>query len=122
MEADFQQYYGIDVNDPNAVSFARMARLLFQLPRECRVFAQVAPATQWGWSEILANKANYLLETLAWMKTKDATKKFPQHKPKPFVPDFMPSSPEGEMNRDVEAHTIDEIREILAKPRVDSSS
>lgn len=90
-----------------------MARLLFQLPRECRVYRKVAPNAQWGWQEILANRANYFLETLIWMKTKDATKKIPRNRPTPFVPDFMG----GNVAKDTEAHTVDEIKEILARPR-----
>lgn len=87
---------------------------MFQLPRECRVFAKVAPAAQWGWDQILANKTNYLLEMLVWMKTKDAQKKQPQNRPQPFVPEFL----QGEtLDADTEAHTTEEITEILAQPR-----
>lgn len=97
----------------------RAARLLFQLPRDCRVYAKVAPASQWGWDQILANKTNYLLELLVWAKTKDAQKKVPVNKPKPFIPDFLEQPPsEGDANKDIEVHTTDDIREILAKPRV----
>lgn len=78
------------------------------------------PAVQWGWSEILANKMVYYLETLVWQKTKDAQKKLPQHKPRPFVPDFMGGmkSDPADMSKGVEAHTTDEIGNILAMPRV----
>lgn len=93
--------------------------MLFQLPRECRVYAKLAPASQWGWNEILANKTNYLLETLIWMKTKDAYKKPPQNRPKQFTPEFMDQPNIGEpVDKDTEAHTPDEIRDILARPRV----
>lgn len=116
LEADFQQYYGLDIAQVLPV---RAARLLFQLPRECRVFAKLAPSTQWGWQELMANKTNYLLETLVWMKTKDATKRNPRNKPKPFVPEFMPTVTEpSEMNADIVATTSEDIRDILAKPRV----
>lgn len=75
------------------------------------------PALQWGWSEVLQNKMVYLLETLVWMKTKDAAKKPPRNQPKLFVPDFMPQ-PGSEISKGVEVHTTDDIRDILAKPRV----
>lgn len=88
--------------------------MLFQLPRTCRVFTKIEPSAQWGWSELLANKANYLLEVLAWQKTKDATKKSPRHRPKPFVPDFMkPKGAEAEINNGAESHTTDEIDKML---------
>ncbi len=92
--------------------------MLFQLPRSCRVFAVVSPQTQWGWNEILQNKTTYLLETLVWMKTKDAQKKAPQHKPKPFVPEFMQGDTEGDINKDTTHHTTEDIHEILDKPRL----
>jgi len=92
---------------------------MFQLPRECRVFAAIQPGAQWGWNETLANKTNYLLELLVWMKTKDASKKVPRNKPKPFMPDFMKgTAPPSEINKEAEAQTTDDIRDILSKPRL----
>ena len=76
------------------------------------------PALQWGWSEVLQNKMVYLLETLVWMKTKDATKKPPRNQPKLFVPDFMPRQGSSEISREAEVHTTDEIDAILAKRRI----
>lgn len=101
----------LDIAD---VATPRAARLLFQLPRDCRVFTAISPANQWGWSEVLTNKMTYLLELLVWMKTKDAQKKLPQHKPTPFVPEFMG----GDVAKDSEAHEVEDIKAILAKPRV----
>ena len=97
---------------------ARAARLLFQLPRNCRTFCAIQPANQWGWSEMLANKANYILEVLAWQNTKDGHKKRPTNKPKMFVPDFIKKL-ERSRNKDpnVETHDIDDIKNILNKPR-----
>lgn len=116
LEADFQQYYGLDVA---LVKPAHAARLLFQLPRNCRVFTAMSPSNQWGWDEILASKTNYLLEMLVWMKTKDAQKKSPRNRPKPFVPEFMklPVEP-SPINNGAEAHYAEDIAAILAKPRV----
>lgn len=83
------------------------------------MFVAIQPALQWGWSEVLSNKMVYLLETLVWMKTKDASKKPPRNQPKLFVPDFMPkNAPESEISKGAEVHTTDEIADILAKPRV----
>lgn len=86
---------------------------MFQLPRECRVFAAINPAAQWGWNEILQNKMVYALELLVWMKTKDAQKKSQPNKPVPFVPEFM----RNEVDKDKESHTTDEIKSILSAPR-----
>lgn len=100
---------------------ARAARLLFQLPRSSRVYSKLQPTNQWGWDEIFANKTNYLLEMIIWQNSYDPKKKH-EHKanrPKPFVPEFMklPVQPSA-INNGSEAHTADEIRNILAKPRV----
>lgn len=101
------------MTDRNAVQSVKAARLLFQLPRECRVYTAVQPAAQWGWMEQLTNKQNYLLELLVWMKTKDARKQSPQSKPKPFIPDFMG----GQVGKDTEALDIDDVKALLEKPR-----
>lgn len=89
--------------------------MLFQLPRACRTFTVVNPAAQWGWNEVFLNKMAYYLEMLVWTKTKDAQKKIPQERPKPFIPDFMGGP--SEVNKDVEVHTSDDIKSILSMPR-----
>lgn len=97
---------------------ARAARLLFQLPRQSRVYCKLHPANQWGWQEIFANKTNYLLEVLAWQKTKDAQKRVPTQAPKLFVPDFMKNmEATREINRDSVVQDVDNIKAILARPR-----
>ena len=61
----------------------------------------------------------YLLEVLVWQNSKDAQKRAPQNKPKPFIPEFMGIAPEGsEISKGIEIHTTDDIRDILALPRV----
>lgn len=116
LEADFHEHYNLDVA---LVKTAKAARLMFQLPRSCRVFTVLHPAVQWGWGEVLTNKMVFLLETLVWMKTKDAQKKMPQNKPKFYVPDFMQAPPEeSAINAGKEVHTTDDIRDILSRPRV----
>lgn len=98
----------------------RAARLMFQLPTKSRLFNKLAPSTQWGWDEIFANKANYLLETIVWQNATPSKKgdkaKHKRNKPKIFMPEFMkqPSA----INGDIEKYSTDDIRNILAKPRV----
>lgn len=76
------------------------------------------PANQWGWSEVLLNKLNYLTEVLAWQNTKDAQKRLPRKAPKPFVPDFMKNVEETrKINRDSVVQDVDSIKAILARPR-----
>jgi len=96
----------------------RLARLLFQLPRQSRVFTKLAPENQWSWQEILLNKSNYLLEVLTWQKTKDAQKRNPSKAPKIFIPDFMPKQEtQTAINKDSELHDSKSIDAILSKPR-----
>lgn len=94
---------------------------MFQLPRECRTFAKINPAAQWGWSEMFLNKVTYLLELKLWQDTpvkKGQTAAHNRRKPKPFVPDFLKSQqPESEINKETEKHTVDDIKSILALPR-----
>ena len=64
------------------------------------------------------NKANYLLEVLAWQNTKDAQKRAPRKEPKPFVPEFMVNLEETRaINRDSVAQPVENIKAILERPR-----
>lgn len=92
------------------------------LPRECRVFAAINPAAQWGWSEMFLNKVTYLLELKLWQDTPVKKSERAAHnrkKPKPFVPDFMqrPLDPENEINKGVEQMSVDDVKSWLAVPR-----
>jgi hypothetical protein len=112
LEADFQQYYNLDVR---TVMPARAARLMFQLPRSCRVFVALAPSNQWGWSEMLLNKANYALEVLAWQNANEGKKQHEQtEKPVPFEPDFMKTKT---TDPELASYDIEEMKELLARPR-----
>lgn len=94
---------------------ARAARLLFQLPPDCRVYSALYPANKWGWSEVLLNKANYMLEVLAWQNANEGVKKSKQtDKPKLYIPEFMRDKSNL---KEVEIHDTSEIRNILSQPR-----
>lgn len=115
LEADFQQYYNLDIAD---VKPSRAARLLFQLPRKSRTFCKVQPANEWGWEEVLLNKTTFLLELLAWQNTKDAQKKSPSRYPKQFVPEFMKDMEKtNAMNAGMQVMEVDDVKAFLARPR-----
>ena len=83
------------------------------------MFRQYRPEAQWGWKELFLNRIMYSLDTLVWMKTKDAQKKAPLHRPKLFTPSFMPQHSEpGQISKGAEVHTVDEIKDLLSRPRV----
>lgn len=94
---------------------------MFQLPRECRTYAAINPAAQWGWSETFLNKISYLLELKLWQDTpvkKGQIEGHKRRKPKPFVPDFLRGKqPESEINKGSIKHTVDDIKSILSLPR-----
>lgn len=100
----------------------KAARLLFQLPRECRVFTAVNPAAQWGWAENFANKQVYLLELLAWQNATPNTKAkravHMRQKPTLWTPPFMRDKlPQSEINKGSVKRTVDDVKSILALPR-----
>jgi hypothetical protein len=94
---------------------------MFQLPRDCRVFAAINPAAQWGWAEMFANKTNYLLELVLWQNTpvkKGEKAAHNRRKPKPFVPDFLKTKqPESPINKGSVKRTVDDVKSILSLPR-----
>jgi hypothetical protein len=101
---------------------SRIARLLFQLPRESRVFSAVKPSTQWGWNEILSNKIAYLLEVIIWQNsTPNKPGERAQHnanKPTLFVPPFMSNKDTDEAsNKGTVAASTDDIQSLLSMPR-----
>lgn len=115
VEADFQQYYTLDIA---RVPSARAARLLFQLPNDSRVVRQIHPINNWDWTHLLLNRIGYWVEILAWQKTKDGQKKTPQNQPKPYKPPFMLSAAERDaMNAENESHSLDDIKAILGRSR-----
>ena len=48
IEADFQQYYHLDVS---ALGFRRYARLLLNLPAESRLVQKYSPFKDWNWDK-----------------------------------------------------------------------
>ena len=96
----------------------RAARLLFQLPRDCRVYTKIDPAVQWGWQEAFLNKTNHLLELLLWQNAtpskKGAQAGHKRKQPKPFVPDFMKAKePKKGVAKGLVSGTIEDIEKIL---------
>lgn len=96
----------------------RASRLLFQLPQQSRTFKAIEPGNNWTWNEVLLNKAAYLIETLVWQNSKDAQKKAPRNKPKPFIPDFMQKqSKQPKNNKGMVVAETSEIKDLLSRPR-----
>lgn len=67
LEADFQQYYGIDLERVGeACSVRHAAALAAQLPAESRVSRAACPGNEWGASEYILRLIEHDLRMLAW--------------------------------------------------------
>lgn len=90
---------------------------MFQLPENSRVKLKLQPANTWGWSEMLLNKAAYLLELIAWQNTDDAAKGRSESAPKMYTPPFLSGVIGQTLDPEQETHTTDEIASILNRKR-----
>lgn len=98
------------------MDFRRGARLASQLPPNSRIGLKLHEDNAWGWKEVLLNHIWYELRVLVWQKTEDATKRHPKEYPELWLPDFMEKyKPKKE--KETEAHDLDEIKDILSRPR-----
>lgn len=108
LRADFRQYYGCAFEKVLRESPIEAADLAVMLPRGSRTMAAIDPEYSWGQETYLfANMANSLA-LLVWAQTKDGQKN--RNRPKPITP------PKGRKKK-AEAHTVDEYKKILARPR-----
>ena len=61
IEADFQQFYSIDVS---TLGFRRYARLLINLPPESRFIQKISPFKDWTWDKEMQSQILHTLDTL----------------------------------------------------------
>ena len=62
IEADFQQYYNLDVSK---IGFQRYARLLLNLPMESRFIQTKSPFKDWNWDREIQTQILHILDVLA---------------------------------------------------------
>lgn len=62
IEADFQQYYNIDVA---SLGFQRYARLLANLPLESRFVQKYSPFKDWNWDKEVQSRILQILEIIS---------------------------------------------------------
>ncbi len=71
VEADFQQYYHIDLESKfdimrrRGVGFARFSRLFINLPPESRIMRKVCPAVSWSWDDEVSSRILYSLGVIS---------------------------------------------------------
>lgn len=88
IEADFQQYYNLDIA---SIKFQRYARLLINLPMESRFFQKYSPLKDWNWDKEVQSRILQMLEiifcTIANMHRKKGAK--PLRPNEQFQPDYV---------------------------------
>ena len=75
LRADFQQYYGLNLDSMGVeYSYAHAACLVTQLPPNARIFAAINPDLSLTYAEWLLTQIEYNLRVLAWQNSKDGQK------------------------------------------------
>ena len=64
IEADFQQFYHLDVSN---LGFQRYARLLVNLPVESRFVCKYSPFKDWNWDREIQSQILHAVDTIATM-------------------------------------------------------
>ena len=59
VEADFQQFYNLELE---SIKFRRFSRLFSNLPRESRIIEKYAPAATWKYSDEIASQILLVLQ------------------------------------------------------------
>lgn len=88
IEADFQQYYNLDVL---SLGFQRFARLLINLPIESRFVQKYSPFKDWNWDKEVQSRILQMLDLISChlynMHRKKGTK--PLKVGEQFQPDYV---------------------------------
>lgn len=114
LRADFQQYYGLCIDDMGRTFSVRHAgELAVMLPRESRVAAAIDPANCFGVAELLATTIANGVNDLVWLNTKDGQKGV--NRPKRIVP------PGAESDKQGSSLDVAEYERILNMPRKEAS-
>ncbi|QXB43414.1 DUF5361 domain-containing protein [Jonesia denitrificans] len=115
MRADFQAYYGLDLDDlGEGLRVMRAADLAAHLPRDSVTWMAVHPENAWGVQEHLLATIADTLRWLAWAKSEDGKRN--RKRPKPIP---RPGDSQDDRGRfsGVEKADLDEVKRLLALPR-----
>lgn len=107
MRADFQQFYGLNIDDMGtAYSYRHAAYLYVQLPAESRLARKQDPDLEWGVTGAFLSEIEYWLHVLVWQKTEDGRKGTNQPERIP-----QPSKKEAERRRieNVDKDLVDRV-------------
>lgn len=112
MRADFQQYYGLDLDGMGRdYTTLHAADLLMQLPEGARTRVAYDPASAWTTDRTLVACAVNALNLIWWSKTKDGQRG--RNRPRPVGP----AERGGARKKQAMAMSVGELDEILSRPR-----
>ena len=88
VEADFQQYYNLDVS---TLKFQRFARLLTNLPAESRIAQKYSPFRDWTWDKEMQSQILHAIDTMVTIYSNAHRKKgrAPIKMPVQVQPDYV---------------------------------
>lgn len=116
IEADFQQYYNLDVG---AIKFRRYARLLVNLPPESRFITKYSPFRDWNWDREMQAQILYAIDSFAVLYANAHRKKGTQKAkpPKLMQPDYAENAKKEikKQKREKAKSEQAELAEIFAK-------
>lgn len=108
LEADFLQFYGIDIYElGKGLAPTKAARLAVQLPLDSRCTKAICPELQWGQQEYLLAAIEYDLRLLVWMNSEDGRKGL--NRPKPIDTPLK----QAQLKQKIEKTDFDRIDRIL---------
>lgn len=91
IEADFQQYYNLELESLIRTNFPRYCRLLLQLPFEARFVQKYCKSKDWDWDKETQSRILHALDTISCQLSNMIKKKSePLRKPdEQFQPDYV---------------------------------
>ena len=88
LEADFLQFYNVDICD---IANSRIESLIINLPSESRFIRSLAPEIEWSWSDEMLSRILLAIESLTEIIIKTQPRKKGRHQPKlPELKQFQP--------------------------------
>lgn len=110
LRADFQQHYGLDLDDMGAAySLHHAAALAAHLPRGSRTLAAEDPDSEWGLAETLLGMIELQVRNCWYVHTEDA--RIGANAPQPLMPWARDACGQSE------SMEIEELDEFLSRPR-----
>lgn len=111
LRADFQQHYGLNIDDMGgSYSLQHAATLAAQLPRDSRTLIAENPECEWNLTNTLLGMIEFHAHNGWYVHTEDA--RSGANAPQPLMPWAR-----GREGRQGESMGIDEYTEFLSRPR-----